>query len=173
MKIVYLISIDGIEGRICSKCKIWKPTTHFTLTKHSKCLYYPRCKVCRSKDWLDYKTKPGREFRLEKQRLYSKQKGRHIRELALKAYSKSNNPFCKCCGETTYEFLAIDHINGGGNKHRRDTTNKCGSYNMYCWLKRNNYPEGFQVLCHNCNLAKGFYGVCPHQKSLMKLINEN
>jgi hypothetical protein len=20
------------------------------------------------------------------------------------------------------------------------------------------------VLCHNCNMARGFYGVCPHEK---------
>ena len=32
----------------------------------------------------------------------------------------------------------------------------------YRWLKNHNYPEGFQVLCYNCNLPKGVYGVCPH-----------
>lgn len=26
---------------------------------------------------------------------------------------------CKCCGKTTFDFLAVDLINGGGNKHRR------------------------------------------------------
>lgn len=35
--------------------------------------------------------------------------------------------------------------------------------NIPWWLRRNNYPNGFQVLCHNCNMAKGFYGKCPHQ----------
>ena len=25
---------------------------------------------------------------------------------------------CACCGESTYEFLCIDHINGGGNRQR-------------------------------------------------------
>ena len=34
--------------------------------------------------------------------------------------------------------------------------------NGYPWEK---YPPGYQVLCHNCNLAKGFYGSCPHQKT--------
>ena len=28
--------------------------------------------------------------------------------------------------------------------------------------RKNNYPEGFQVLCSNCNFAKGKYGSCPH-----------
>lgn len=25
---------------------------------------------------------------------------------------------CSCCGESTIEFLSIDHINGGGTSHR-------------------------------------------------------
>jgi hypothetical protein len=70
---------------------------------------------------------------------------------------------CACCGETHPEFLGIDHINGGGNKHRREPGVGSGA-GFYLWLKKHHYPEGFQVLCHNCNLAKGFYGYCPHKK---------
>ena len=65
---------------------------------------------------------------------------------------------CVCCGETQPKFLAIDHIHGGGNKHIREI----GLGNFYKWLIKNNYPKGFQVLCHNCNFAKGHYGSCPH-----------
>jgi hypothetical protein len=37
------------------------------------------------------------------------------------------------------------------------------------WIKNNNYlsnldTEYFQILCHNCNVAKGVYDVCPHEK---------
>jgi len=35
---------------------------------------------------------------------------------------------------------------------------------LYSWLKKNNFPKGFQVLCMNCNFAKGKLGKCPHQK---------
>lgn len=35
------------------------------------------------------------------------------------------------------------------------------------WLKTNGYPDGFQTLCHNCNMAKGFYGICPHKEKLV------
>lgn len=66
---------------------------------------------------------------------------------------------CACCGEKTDQFLGIDHMEGGGNKHRATM----GRVSIYYWLKKNDYPKGFQVLCHNCNLAKGFYGICPHQ----------
>lgn len=68
---------------------------------------------------------------------------------------------CQCCNETTPEFLCIDHINGGGGKHRKQL-NKTGQ-GFYQWLKNNNYPPGFRVLCHNCNMALGHYGYCPHQ----------
>ncbi len=67
---------------------------------------------------------------------------------------------CECCGETTIQFLGIDHINGDGAEHRR----KIGKGPIYFWLKRNNYPPGFRVLCHNCNLSIGFYGYCPHKE---------
>lgn len=73
----------------------------------------------------------------------------------------SSGPSCSCCGESHLEFLAIDHINGGGNQHRKEVGK---GITFYRWLIKNKYPEGFQVLCHNCNMAKGFYKECPHQR---------
>jgi hypothetical protein len=70
---------------------------------------------------------------------------------------------CSCCGEDKREFLAIDHIGGGGNKHRAKMGIESGT-STYLWLRRNNFPSGFRVLCHNCNIALGFYGYCPHQR---------
>lgn len=71
---------------------------------------------------------------------------------------------CTCCNESTLIFLCIDHINGGGNKHRRDVgLGESGSgWKTYDWLIKNNFPDGFQVLCFNCNNAKHLLGVCPH-----------
>jgi hypothetical protein len=69
-------------------------------------------------------------------------------------------PRCACCGEGTKEFLAIDHINNNGYMQYRDPN---WSGNLYQWLKKKGYPDGFQVLCHNCNSAKSFYHACPHK----------
>lgn len=66
---------------------------------------------------------------------------------------------CQCCGEAQLEFLAVDHINNDGCLHRKTT-----KLNIYDWIIKNNFPRGFQILCHNCNMAKGFYGYCPHAK---------
>lgn len=76
----------------------------------------------------------------------------------LEAFERYGGAKCACCGEATYEFLSLDHINGGGARQRRMTTLPLAS-----WCKRHGWPEGFQVLCHNCNQAKGYYGKCPHQ----------
>ena len=80
---------------------------------------------------------------------------RKYRMLAIEAYGSK----CECCGENHYEFLAIDHIDGGGRQHRQEIGG-----NFYRWLNKNDYPEGFRCLCHNCNSALGYYGYCPHQK---------
>src|SRR5258708_700043 len=82
---------------------------------------------------------------------------RGIRMAAYQHYS-GEVPFCACCGETTWEFLCIDHIEGNGRKHRMTIGGDIAP-----WLKKNGYPSGFQVLCHNCNMAKGMYGECPHK----------
>lgn len=73
--------------------------------------------------------------------------------------------FCACCKEDTYEFLSLDHINGGGNAHRRRRKAP-----LYTWIIRNKFPTGYQTLCHNCNMAKGFYGQCPHNKNVQSLL---
>lgn len=69
---------------------------------------------------------------------------------------------CNCCGETTKEFLQIDHINGNGRQHR----SQIGGGQYLCqWLKRNGFPDGFQILCANCNFGKLMNrGVCPHKQ---------
>jgi len=72
---------------------------------------------------------------------------------------------CACCGDTHYEFLCIDHVKGGGNKHRREVLKSCShGHALYRWIIRNNFPRIFRILCANCNQAIGIHGYCPHQK---------
>ena len=104
---------------------------------------------------LYYKNNKERHNKLGKERLLKR------KLLVFTTYSK-NPPECACCGEKEFLFLSIDHINGGGNKHRKMTGGTGGDH-TYRWLVKNNFPEGFQVLCYNCNQAKGHYGQCPHK----------
>jgi hypothetical protein len=73
---------------------------------------------------------------------------------------------CACCGEGHIQFLAIDHVNGGGHRQRQQIGRN--SRATYYWLKVKGFPEGFAVLCHNCNNAKAWDGECPHEAERRK-----
>lgn len=128
----------GKDGYKCDGCN---------KTRHK--LYY----VANRQRYIDKGAQWQKEHP-EQSRAIKRRSNARRRQEALDAYGH----MCACCGETQDQFLSIDHINGGGLKHRTEI----GSTSIFCWLKKNGYPEGFQTLCHNCNMAKGFYGVCPH-----------
>jgi hypothetical protein len=127
---------DGVK--ICKICGETKPLTKFHYSKQQKDGFDYRCNDCKTK----FKRKD-----------YSKN-----RDIVFAAYG---GYICKCCGETEPSFMTIDHINGGGHAHVK----MIGGYgNLYAWLKRNNFPNGFQVLCFNCNHGKHLNdGICPHK----------
>lgn len=87
----------------------------------------------------------------------------------IKCISHYSDSTCGCCGESEFIFLTIDHIDGGGNTHRREIGGNSGkkpyaNSKLYAWLIRNEFPEGFQVLCFSCNRGKWMNdGVCPHK----------
>lgn len=88
-----------------------------------------------------------------------KAKFREEVKLAVLSHYSKGNPRCGCCGETELDFLTIDHIEGGGNKHRKQVG---GIFTL--WLKKQGYPNGYRVLCFNCNIARGLFGTCPHER---------
>lgn len=68
---------------------------------------------------------------------------------------------CSCCGEREPDFLNMDHIAGGGTRHRKQDP---ATNFIYKWLHKSGYPEGFRILCSNCNLSARLHeGVCIHQ----------
>lgn len=92
-----------------------------------------------------------REFTLKRNKLLNRAKKQAI----IDAYGGK----CQCCGESTFEFLTIDHTENDGKSHRA----VIGKGQLYTWLIRMGFPkEGFQLLCMNCNFAKARYGRCPH-----------
>lgn len=119
------------------------------------------CQNCNFSSWVDGQcahqgppTKQGGHARYD----YHKQKRNELRREVLEHYSPTL--VCECCGLTRFEFLTIDHIDGGGKKHQRAVGR--GS-TMYEWIRRN-WPDGLQVLCHNCNFGKRDNSSCPHKR---------
>lgn len=84
------------------------------------------------------------------------------REIVIKAYGSA----CQCCGENESAFLAIDHVQGGGTKERAQGIT---SRRLYLKLIRENFPDTYQLLCHNCNTAKYRLGTCPHVLNGMRV----
>jgi len=71
-------------------------------------------------------------------------------DLKLEVFSHYGNK-CACCGIDKPECLTMDHINNNGAEHRKQIGTQ-----IFPWLRKNNYPEDFQILCYNCNYAKQF-----------------
>lgn len=100
---------------------------------------------------------------IERKQAHSERGKARVRLLKNDAIAAYGGPACSCnhngtpCGPHPIEFLAIDHINGEGK-----SANEQGGYRLYSRLKKEGYPSGFRVLCHNCNLSLGFFGYCPH-----------
>jgi len=124
-----------------SDLEFWKDTTR----KGGLQAY---CKVCHKL----------RENKNKKNPVLEKKWRVELRRRAIVRYGG----MCACCGEKTEEFLTIDHVKGGGNLHRKMNKIRAGD-KTYRWLEREGWPEGFQVLCYNCNMTIGHYGRCPHE----------
>lgn len=125
--------------KLCSTCKKRRDLSLFCFDKRRQ-KHHARCRFCH--------------------REYNNRRNRALRVTVLTHYG-GDPPKCACCGEGILEFLALDHIHGGGRQHRRTI-----KVRWWEWLRDHGYPKGFRVLCHNCNQAWGVYGSCPHQTSI-------
>ena len=129
----------------------------------------------------EYDSRPERKAyfkkyqQLPKYKAGQKEHADNIRLKVLQYYSKhlskSDIPCCRCCGEKSHiGFLALDHIAGRKEMDSESGLVKLGYSSSMVktvlsnWIIKNNFPKGFQILCHNCNQAKAVYGKCPHEK---------
>lgn len=90
---------------------------------------------------------------------YNRERHKLLKTKVLSHYSVAEYPACVHCGIGDIEVLCIDHIDGNGAEHRRRI--KSGTP-FYQWLVKNQYPEGYQILCWNCN----------HKKRLREAVEE-
>lgn len=118
--------------------------------KRARKRYYLRHPAKKKEERKRYHLKHSDEFRARSRKYRDKARADLLNHYGAK---------CACCGEDEPKFLGIDHIDG-----YKKGTGPRGGGPLYSWLRMKGYPDGFQILCHNCNLAKGFYGRCPHVK---------
>ncbi len=78
-----------------------------------------------------------------------------LKETVLSHYS-NQTMCCLNCGFNDIRALQLDHINNDGAKERKELfgdRTKAGT-TFYRWIRQQNFPEGYSVLCANCNIIK-------------------
>lgn len=141
--------------KFCKTCSTTKPICEFYAKGGARAGVHHLCKLCMKayyhRRWVDSSTG-------DRERSYARYR-KWFHDIK-KAIFLHYGAVCVCCGETRTEFLTVDHVNGGGTKHRKDLG---GGTKFFQWLKDNNFPEGYRILCMNCNFSLGRFGYCPHQ----------
>ena len=116
--------------------------------------------LCGNCNWLKEFQEKEKELSTKRENVMAREKWQNNKKEVFEHYSKGNAK-CVCCGFDNIVALTIDHIEGRKNaKHRKTDSGRL----LYYWIKRNDYPKDFQVLCVMCNTAKGSKPKCPHQK---------
>lgn len=139
----YTINENGEQSIACLICNVVKPISEFykrgrPVRRCGNPDHFPYCIPCHRKQEIE--------------------RNRRIKAELIEAYGGQ----CVCCGETTLEFLTVDHIYNDGKSDRGTA--------FYRRLRRQGYPKGrYQLLCWNCNCAKGRYGICPHELARQQL----
>ena len=85
---------------------------------------------------------------------YNRAYNARIKEEVLTHYGKEKTLTCNWpgCLVSDVDMLTIDHIENNGAQHRREMGR--GGVALYCYLKQNNYPVGYQTLCANHQFKK-------------------
>lgn len=118
----------------CISCKRRKATTEFsTKTKQAGGKQYlaSECRKCASIRATIFGAKRTHELRTAIFDLFGKR--------------------CNRCGITDIRTLQIDHINGGGKRERKTHSSVIRYYKYIL-----EHPNGYQILCANCNWIKKY-----------------
>ncbi|MDE1814633.1 MAG: hypothetical protein KGI05_08235 [Thaumarchaeota archaeon] len=115
----------------------------------------------------EYQKRPEvkeRQKQLRNRPEFIEKRKQYLLSIKLKVFSHYcggiNKIKCQCtkCNISIIRMLTIDHINGDAHKNRHQGVGIA----LCLWIIRNNFPEGFQVLCWNCNCTKGTNRACAH-----------
>jgi len=116
------MSIDSPEQKRCYSCNESKLKIKFPLRKSANDGLGTKCKDCCKQSNIDLKKE---------------------------VFNTLGGMICVKCKETEFEFLTIQHKNGGGREHRT-----IKSWQGVCFdiLNDPNKFQSYEVLCANCNM---------------------
>lgn len=119
------------------------------------------CVVCKEiKDINKFTRNPDGSIRKHAcMACYGKKDRARLKLDAIAAFGRK----CQCCGENHPYFLSLDHIKNDGNTHRESLNEQ----QIYREARREGWPKDkYQMLCMNCNFAKGHFKECPHKAGI-------
>ena len=138
----YFIESNNMKTKRCSSCKTDKDLNSFCKNRSHKDGLHHICKDCHNAATIAYQKRDPEAIKKRMQRYRSK--------LKKEVFDHYGGMQCALCDNDDERVLTIDHIHGGGNQHRK-TIPISG---IYCWLRKNGYPDGFRVLCMNCQFIQ-------------------
>jgi hypothetical protein len=133
-----------VASKVCLGCHQELTIDNFAKNITSEDGHQRYCKPCSCENSKRYNN-----AHKEERRGYQKD---YTLQNKLEAFNCYGGAICINCGEKHLEFLSINHIERCGGKLRKENS---GLKNIYLWLKRNDYPEGYNVMCMSCNLVDG------------------
>src|SRR3990167_2010786 len=135
------------EIKECCRCREIKLITEFSKrnrTSDGLSSYCRECEKIENKKLVDkYKTSNNETFRANKAKA-SKKHSNKIKQTLFDVYGRK----CACCGETTEEFLTLEHIKGQNGKKYKS------GYEAWKEAIKEYKPDLYEVLCMNCNFVK-------------------
>jgi hypothetical protein len=166
---VFHPSIKINSGTYCDKCKADRLKTELGLKKRGVCTQCRKqkakkdCTLCpKCLDKASSSVQPYRKRCMEVNPEWGTIRGWRADKLAHCLVLARLGGKCVCCGEIHPLFLSVDHIDGGGSKHRK----KVGSKQFIRNLVKEKDLGAYQVLCIICNWGRQRNrGICPHKTS--------
>lgn len=154
---LHMDAFDGWHGLVCRTCRKRLDGERYQADRERV--------LARNAAWRAEHAQPDSPYRQRQKRLQTQRK-KAIRAEVLAHYGGR----CACCGETEPLFLTIDHMTMNGGEHRRQIKR----FDIAYWLWLNDYPDGFQVLCFNCNSGRYLNGGrCPHEAARTALAQQD
>ena len=160
------------KTKFCKKCELDLSLDEFHKnSRRGRLGRRAYCKTCQGKMNKEHTSHP--EVKARRAALARAELLR--RKLEVLNHYCGGEPKCQGCGFSDLRTLTVDHVNDDGSKHRKELNGKL----IYRWLIRNGFPQGFQVLCMNCQFIKrqdaidrktgGNYLALAHESRLPRL----
>jgi len=127
----------------CKSARLWYQNHKESCRKAGRLYYQNHRERLRKASLLRQHSHP------EVVKAYQHKKTRKFKEKVLTYYGNGKCAYVKC-GFDDIRALSIDHKMGGGVAHYKSMKAR----NIYRWLANNDYPEGYQTLCMNCQWIK-------------------